>query len=155
MEQAVAEEEPAAPRRKRRARGQERDPDPADAAEGGAADPETGAHGAQDPVARPERDDQQRATSRGGRSGLSAGAAARRAGAEVAALTRHRPEAVTSIERVNGHWRIGVEVLETKRIPDSADILAIYEVQLEPDGELSSYRRVSRYERGRLHGEGQ
>jgi hypothetical protein len=154
MEQAVADEEPAAPRRMRRARGQETGPDPAEAAEAKAADPETSGRDAEDTAAAPDSDDQQRAASRRGRSGLSAGAAARRAGAEVAALTHRRPEAVTCIERVDGHWRIGVEVLETKRIPDSADILAIYEVQLEPDGELSSYRRVKRYERGRLHGEG-
>jgi Gas vesicle synthesis protein GvpO len=154
-EQAVADEEPAAPRRRRRARGQETDPDPADATEGRAADPETTENGAADASAGPEKGDQERAPSRRGRPGLPAGAAARRAGAEVAALTHRRPEAVTCIERVDGHWRIGVEVLETKRIPDSADILAIYEVELEPDGELSSYRRVKRYERGRMSGEGQ
>jgi gas vesicle protein GvpO len=156
MEQAVADEEPAAPRRKRRARGQEGGgPEPG--AEGTAADPESGAgHGTQDTAeARAGTEgDSRRAASRRGRSGLSAGAAARRAGAEVAALTHRRPETVTCIERVDGHWRVGVEVLETKRIPDSADILAIYEVRLEPDGELSSYRRVNRYERGRLQGEG-
>jgi hypothetical protein len=155
MEQAVAdEEEPAAPRRRRRARGQETDPDPAEAAEGRAADPETTEHDAEDAAAEPENGEHRRAASRRGRPGLSAGAAARRAGAEVAALTNRRPEAVTCIERVDGHWRIGIEVVETKRIPDSADILAIYEVQLEPNGELSSYRRVNRYERGRLSGEG-
>jgi hypothetical protein len=156
MEQTVAdEEEPVAPRRKRPARGPETDPDPAEAAERQAADPEATEQDTEDAAAEPENGEHRRAPSRRGRSGLSAGAAARRAGAEVAALTNRRPEAVTCIERVDGHWRIGVEVLETKRIPDSADILAIYEVQLEPDGELSSYRRVSRYERGRLHGEGQ
>jgi hypothetical protein len=144
MEQAVADEELAAPRRKRRPRGQERDPDPAQAAE-----PEALDQGPEDTVAERESD----AASDRGRSGLSAGAAARRAGAEVAALTHRRPEAVTCIERVDGHWRVGVEVLETKRIPDSADILAIYEVELELDGELASYRRVKRYERGRMQGE--
>jgi hypothetical protein len=154
MEQAVADEEPAAPRRRRRPRGEETNPEPAAAAEGRAPHPETAEQGAEVTAAEPVSDDEQYVASRPGRSGLSAGAAARRAGAEVAALTHRRPEAVTCIERVNGHWRIGVEVLETKRIPDSADILAIYEVQLEPDGELLSYRRVNRYERGRLHGEG-
>lgn len=83
---------------------------------------------------------------------ISAAMAARRAAAEVAALTHRDPESVISIERAAGRWRIGVEVVETHRIPDSADILAVYEVQLQPDGTLYSYHRVRRYARGQLHG---
>jgi len=149
-EQEVADEEPA-PRRVRRPRGQATDPDLAEAAEARAADPGSTENG--DDASVPRAGGAREHASRRGGRGLSAGAAARRAGAEVAALTHRRPEAVTRIERVDGQWWVGVEVLETKRIPDSADILAIYEVQLGPDGELSSYRRVDRYERGRLNRE--
>ena len=53
--------------------------------------------------------------------------AARRAAQAVAELTSHDPEAVISIERCDEGWKIGVEVVETHRIPDSADILASYE----------------------------
>lgn len=55
-----------------------------------------------------------------------------------------------AIERVEHGWRIGVEVVETRRVPDSADILAIYETELDGSGGLVSYRRVRRYSRGRL-----
>jgi hypothetical protein len=55
---------------------------------------------------------------------------------------------VISIERADGGWRVGVEVVEVPRIPDSADILAVYEVRLDADGDLISYRRVGRYARG-------
>jgi len=78
--------------------------------------------------------------------------AARRAAQAVAELTSHDPEAVISIERCDEGWKIGVEVVETHRIPDSADILASYEVRLDCDGELVSYRRTSRYARGQLYG---
>lgn len=58
-----------------------------------------------------------------------------------------------AIERTEHGWCIGVEVVETRRIPDSADILAIYETGLDGTGQLISYRRVRRYSRGRLHEE--
>lgn len=84
---------------------------------------------------------------------LGAGAAARAAAAEVAGLTGKEPESVVSIERTDGGWQIGVEVVETRRIPDSADILATYEVRLEAGGELVSYRRTQRYARGQMNRE--
>ena len=48
--------------------------------------------------------------------------------------------------------RVGVEVVESHRIPDSADILAVYEVCLDESGELESYRRTQRYSRGQTIG---
>jgi hypothetical protein len=75
---------------------------------------------------------------------------ARRAAALVAAFTEHELESVVSVERREGEWQIGVEVVETRRIPDTADILAIYEVRLDHDGELVSYRRTLRYARSQL-----
>ena len=80
----------------------------------------------------------------------SAAAAARRAARLVGTLSGSRPESVISIERTDGGWRVGVEVVEVARIPDSADILAVYEVCLGADGELTSYRRVRRYARGQV-----
>ncbi|MBO0849055.1 MAG: gas vesicle protein [Pseudonocardia sp.] len=105
----------------------------------------------------PERDEPDRREKaerhrRNGRAG-SAGWAARRAAAEVAALTGREPETVISIERHEDGWQVGVEVVETRRIPDSADILATYQVCLEPDGELVSYHRTQRYPRGQMHRE--
>jgi len=58
-----------------------------------------------------------------------------------------------AVERAEHGWRIGVEVVEAARIPDSADILAIYETELDGSGELVSYRRIRRYSRGRVHEE--
>jgi hypothetical protein len=68
----------------------------------------------------------------------------------VRVLTGRHPESVISIERREGDWCLGVEVIETRRIPDSADILAIYEVLLTSAGNLVSYRRIRRYTRGQV-----
>ena len=82
------------------------------------------------------------------RSGVAAASAARRAAELVATLSGRTPESVISIERTDGGWRVGVEVVEVARIPDSADILAVYDVNLDEDGGLASYQRLNRYARG-------
>lgn len=50
-------------------------------------------------------------------------------------------------------WVVEVEVVEDRRIPSTSDILALYEVELDADGELLTYRRTRRYMRGQT-GEG-
>ena len=71
---------------------------------------------------------------------------------QMADLTGHDVESVISVERNDNGWGVGVEVVESHRIPDSADILATYEVHLDEHGELSSYRRTKRYLRGQTYG---
>ena len=85
---------------------------------------------------------------RGGVKPAKAGQIAMR---QIAELTGKQPEGVTGVEPAEDGWMVGVEVMEDRRIPSSTDILATYEVELDPDGELVSYRRVKRYTRG--HGD--
>ncbi|MBM9506273.1 gas vesicle protein GvpO [Actinacidiphila acididurans] len=85
----------------------------------------------------------------GTRRPVSAATAARLAAEQVMDLTGREPQGVTSLDRTDQGWRVGVEVVETHRIPDSTDILAVYRVDLDEDGELLSYRRDERYYRGR------
>ena len=44
-----------------------------------------------------------------------------------------------------GGWFIEVETVEDRRIPSSADMLALYEVELDSNGEMLAYRRTRRY----------
>ncbi|NEW72145.1 gas vesicle protein GvpO [Streptomyces rhizosphaericus] len=83
------------------------------------------------------------------RPALVARDAARSAARHVRGLTGRAPEGVTSLERTEDGWTVGIEVVETHRIPDSTDILAEYRVELDDRGELVSYRRAERYYRGR------
>ena len=71
----------------------------------------------------------------------------------VQELTGTQPEGLTSLDHTDDGWRVGVEVLESRRIPDSTDILAEYQVDLDPGGDLVSYRRERRYHRGRVEGD--
>jgi hypothetical protein len=49
-------------------------------------------------------------------------------------------------------WRVMVEVVELRRVPDTADVLAIYEVSISTGGQFLSYRQVGRHLRGRVEG---
>lgn len=71
------------------------------------------------------------------------------AAGHVREFTGRDPEAVVGLERTEDGWRVGVEVLETRRVPDSADVLAVYRVEVDHDGELLGYHRDRRYYRGR------
>ncbi|MEV6206253.1 gas vesicle protein GvpO [Kitasatospora sp. NPDC051914] len=82
-------------------------------------------------------------------TGLTARRAATLAAAQVGDLTGRTPEGITSLDRGEEGWEVGVEVLETRRVPDSNDILAVYRVVLDNDGDLVSFRRERRYLRGR------
>ncbi|MFI1935896.1 gas vesicle protein GvpO [Streptomyces purpureus] len=69
---------------------------------------------------------------------------------QLAQLLNQPAEAVSSCERIeNGDWRLSVEVLELRRVPDTMSLLASYEVDADHDGQLLGYRRTRRYERGR------
>jgi hypothetical protein len=81
---------------------------------------------------------------------LSASDAAELAVRHVTEMTKRVAEGVVGAEHADDGWRVTVEVVETHRIPDSADILAIYEAEVDAEGELVSYRRVGRYLRGQV-----
>ena len=57
---------------------------------------------------------------------------------------------VTGVEADDQGWRINLEVVETRRIPDTADIIAKYEVLLSRGGRFRSYRLAGRRRRDQL-----
>jgi hypothetical protein len=63
-------------------------------------------------------------------------------------LTGRGAEGVTGIEKTEDGWRVEVEVVELRRIPETTDLLATYEVTMSDSGTMSGYRRLRRYSRG-------
>jgi hypothetical protein len=72
-----------------------------------------------------------------------------RAAQQLLELTGKGAEGVTGLERTDDGWKVHVEVVEVRRIPDTTDVLALYEVQVDEDGDLIGYRRLRRYTRGK------
>ncbi|MFD9093506.1 gas vesicle protein GvpO [Streptomyces collinus] len=73
----------------------------------------------------------------------------REARAQLAELTGLVPDSVSSFEQTEGGWSLEVEVLEIERVPDTMSLMAGYQVDLDAEGQLTGYRRIRRYERGR------
>ncbi len=80
---------------------------------------------------------------------------ARRATDQLRQLVDRTTEGVTALERTSEGWRVEVEVVETARVPNTTDILAVYEVDLDSRGNLVGYTRTRRYLRGRQDGDAQ
>ncbi|QTE02073.1 gas vesicle protein [Streptomyces cyanogenus] len=78
----------------------------------------------------------------------------RQARGQLAELTGLAPESVSSFEETEDGWSLEVEVLELARVPDTMSLMASYQVELDPEGQLTGYRRVRRYERGRADARG-
>jgi hypothetical protein len=81
---------------------------------------------------------------------ISAREAAGRAADYLDEMTGQPPELVIAAEPQDQGWLVKVEVLELARVPDTTDVLACYEVQLDPGGEPTAYRRTHRYHRGQV-----
>ncbi|WP_281182454.1 gas vesicle protein [Nocardia miyunensis] len=84
----------------------------------------------------------------GEQPGLTAARAATVAIELLVELTSKDVQGVTSLEPTEDGWLVELEVLEDRRIPSSADILALYEVEIDFDENLLAYHRIKRYNRG-------
>ena len=66
---------------------------------------------------------------------------------ELQTLIGRPVEAVTGIEKDGSGWTVMVEVVELERIPNTTDVLGVYEVNVDKNGELTGTRRTRRYYR--------
>jgi hypothetical protein len=77
---------------------------------------------------------------------------ARRAMDTLAELVGCPAEGITGIRRNEDGWVVEVEVLEVERVPETTDVLATYEVEIDNDGEIVEFRRLRRYLRTQTEG---
>lgn len=57
-------------------------------------------------------------------------------------------ESVSGIGRTSANgWKVTLEVVELRRIPESTDVLASYEVELDEKGQFLGFSRGRRYSR--------
>jgi hypothetical protein len=72
---------------------------------------------------------------------------AQRAKEQLTALTGLKIDTVSALVRSEGGWRVMLEMVELKRIPESSDVLASYRVSMDDDGMMLTYQRIRRYHR--------
>jgi hypothetical protein len=79
--------------------------------------------------------------------------AVRAAREQLETLLGRSPESVSALERTHEGWLVTVEVVEVSRVPESTDVLASYEIELDGNSNLRRYARVRRYHRSQAdHG---
>ncbi|WP_426244312.1 gas vesicle protein [Nocardioides sp. LHG3406-4] len=84
---------------------------------------------------------------------VSAGAVAALAARQLLDLIGKESEGITGLERTEDGWTVLVDVVELTRVPNTTDVLATYEVEVDERGELLGYRRSRRFVRGTAGGE--
>jgi hypothetical protein len=65
----------------------------------------------------------------------------RRATEALTGLKR-KVSSVTAISKTEDGWRVLVELVERASIPDTMDLIGVYEVRLDAEGELAGYERI-------------
>jgi hypothetical protein len=58
------------------------------------------------------------------------------------------PASVSSLAQSDGGWELMVDVVELRRVPDTASLLATYRVTTDDSGDVAGYERVRRFNRG-------
>jgi hypothetical protein len=66
---------------------------------------------------------------------------------QVAEVTGHVVESISGFQRDGDGWTITVEVLELRRVPNTMDLMATYEVTVSADGDVLGFERLRRYHR--------
>lgn len=90
----------------------------------------------------------QNGAGRSARGRISAREAIERVRDELPQLLGHPVDSVLGAEPGDDKgWNVTVQVVELSRIPHSTDVLGAYEVTLDGQGELQSYKRRRRYYR--------
>jgi len=75
---------------------------------------------------------------------------AQRAKEQLAQLTGHTPDTISALRKDEEGWHVNVDMVEMKYVPDTGDVLAVYEALLDDKGNLISYQRTRRYHRGQV-----
>jgi gas vesicle protein GvpO len=73
----------------------------------------------------------------------------RRTREQLHELTGYETVSVSGLMRAGEGWELAVDVVELRRVPDTASVLATYRVTTDAAGDVASYERLYRYDRGR------
>jgi hypothetical protein len=68
---------------------------------------------------------------------------------QIHALTGCEPVTISGLTEVDGGWIVDVDVVELRRVPDTASLLATYRVTTDTAGDIAGYERLRRFNRSR------
>ena len=69
---------------------------------------------------------------------------------EFSSLSKLPVNAVIGLSKVEEGWMVSLEALERKAIPDTMDVLGVYEVRVDSDCNLLRFERKRLRKRGQI-----
>ena len=57
-------------------------------------------------------------------------------------------ESISAIEKSEKGWKVQVEVLERKAVPDKFDLLKVFEFNLNENGKVLGFKQIKKIQRG-------
>jgi len=60
---------------------------------------------------------------------------------ELRAVMSLEFSSVTAAFKIEDGWRVTIELIERKAVPDTQDLLGLYEVRLDDDGRMVNFER--------------
>ena len=84
---------------------------------------------------------------------MNANELVKKAQEEFASLSKLPVNAVIGLSKTEGGWTVSLEALERKAIPDTMDVLGIYEVCVDSDCNLLHFERKRLRKRGQTEAE--
>ncbi|MEK6938039.1 MAG: gas vesicle protein GvpO [Nanoarchaeota archaeon] len=67
---------------------------------------------------------------------------------QIRKLLNKEPEGISLIEKTNDGWRVLCDVLDKKSIPETYDILKVFEFMLDKDAKVTSFKLLKKIRRG-------
>jgi len=64
---------------------------------------------------------------------------------QMAAITGLTPETVARFDREDEGWCVAIDMVEHRAIPRTNDLLASFEVKLDADGNVRTWKRTGRF----------
>ena len=69
---------------------------------------------------------------------------------EIKELLKKEPETISHIEKTKEGWIVQCEVLEKKSIPETYDLLKVFEFILDNNGKITGFKQLRKIRRGDL-----
>ena len=67
---------------------------------------------------------------------------------KIRKLLNKETEGISLIEKTNDGWRVLCDVLDKKSIPETYDILKVFEFMLDKDAKVTSFKLFKKIRRG-------
>lgn len=69
---------------------------------------------------------------------------------EIKELLKKEPENISLIEKNNEGWVVHCDVLEKKSVPETFDLLKIFEFRLDNNAKITGFKQLKKIRRGDL-----